>query len=417
MHSIPSPPLACPSKLHVSASPPLRGWLLALLLSSFIIPHSSFGAESPTLIPFQARLTDQDGNPYTNGTYTITFNIYSDAVGGSTAWAERHEKVGLVNGMVNVFLGSIQPFTNVQANPNDDVDFSTTRYLGITVDADDNPATADPEMVPRQMIIPAFYAKNSQKLAGHDWSTILVTGNNPQTGFLNGAKLGSGTVTNVQIQDGGITTADIGNGQVTGAKLAPGAADGAISDESITSVKIKDGEVKTADIQAASVTSAKIAEGSVNLMQQQVRQVVTGSAAVGQVAAVPLVGGSQTIVSSGIQQDVNISITMTTRGGPVFIGLTSGVPGFTDPASIRLSRGPGHGFAPTIYIMRGSTEIYRTTFEEIEEDFTSRSIQVPVSSIWALDTPPSGTHTYTIKVVTGDATMLIRNTRMIGWEL
>lgn len=175
--------------------------------------------------------------------------------------------------MVNVFLGSIQPFTNVQANPNDDVDFSTTRYLGITVDADDNPATADPEMVPRQMIIPAFFAKNSQKLAGHDWSHLLVSGNNPQTGFINGAKLGGGTVTNVQIQDGGITTADIGDAQITGAKLAPGAADSAISDESITSAKIKNGEVMTADIAGlvtgdaetvpGAVTSEKIKDGTI----------------------------------------------------------------------------------------------------------------------------------------------------------
>lgn len=207
--------------------------LALFLLSSFAIRHSAFSADAPTLIPFQARLTTQQGVAYGNGTYTITFNIYSDAVGGSTNWTERHEKVGVVNGMVNVFLGSIQPFTNVQANPNDDVDFSTTRYLGITVDADDNPATADPEMVPRQMIIPAFYAKNSQKLAGNDWSAILVSGNDPLTGYINGAKLGDGTVTNVQIQDGGITMDDIGNGQITGVKLAPGAADGAIINPAI----------------------------------------------------------------------------------------------------------------------------------------------------------------------------------------
>jgi hypothetical protein len=165
--------------------------------------------------------------------------------------------------MVNVFLGSIQPFANVQANPNDDVDFSTTRYLGITVDADDNPATADPEMVPRQMIIPAFFAKNSQNLAGYNWSHILTGGsNNPQTGFLNGGKIQSGSITNVQIGAGQVLTANLGDGQITGPKLAAGAADGAISDESITSAKIKDGEVMTSDLAQNSVTSEKVVNGS-----------------------------------------------------------------------------------------------------------------------------------------------------------
>lgn len=143
----------------------------ALLL---LLGVAALRAQTPSsmLIPFQGRLTDQQGNLRTNGVYTLIFNLYDQAVGGSNLWTERHEKVGVVNGMVNVFLGSITPLDS----PAPGVDFSSTRYLGITVDADQNSNTSDPEMVPRQMIIPAFWAKaanNALKLRDLDWAAVF----------------------------------------------------------------------------------------------------------------------------------------------------------------------------------------------------------------------------------------------------
>lgn len=179
--------------------------MVSILVSSFIIHPSSFAqSASQQLIPFQGRLTNQQGVAYTSGQYSITFNLYTQAVGGSTGWTERHEKVGVTNGMVNVFLGSILAFDKGTTTTADDVDFSTVKYLGITVDVDNNPATADPEMVPRQMIIPSFYSKNSQKLAGNDWSAIIVNGsgaasNDPSTGFLKGSKIAAGSVGTAQL--------------------------------------------------------------------------------------------------------------------------------------------------------------------------------------------------------------------------
>lgn len=167
-------------------SPPARsGRLLAGVLAACTLvfghwPGDLRAEPSPTVIPFQGRLTNPQGVPYNSGQYTISFRLYDQAVGGTVLWTEPHAKVGVINGMVNVFLGSINPLTGV--------DFSQTRHLGITIDADNNPNTADPEMVPRQMIIPAFYAKNSEKLAGYDWSALLGT-NNPATGQIQGGKI------------------------------------------------------------------------------------------------------------------------------------------------------------------------------------------------------------------------------------
>lgn len=162
---------------------------IALLTAAVLLVASapaSAQTPAPTLIPFQGRLTDQNGTAYTNNQYTIVFQLYDQAVGGSVLWSERHEKVGVLNGMLNVFLGSISSLANVT--------FSQTRYLGITVDGDNNPNTPDPEMVPRQIIIPAFWAKNAEKLAGYDWSSLLVTGNNPVAGLLRGDKLAPGSL-------------------------------------------------------------------------------------------------------------------------------------------------------------------------------------------------------------------------------
>ena len=182
---------------------------------------SAIAQTSPRLIPFQGRLTDQQGRAYTNGQFTLTFNLYSQAVGGTTLWTERHEKVGVINGMVNVFLGSISTL--------DQQDFATTKHLGIKIDADDNPVTTDPEMVPRQMIIPAFWAKNSEKLAGQDWTPIFGV-NSPlgelpaakiQAQGINTDRITTNAITTDKIAPGAVQTTDIGNGQITVEKLSP----------------------------------------------------------------------------------------------------------------------------------------------------------------------------------------------------
>lgn len=138
---------------------------LTAMIVAMAMAFAVFGADAPYLIPFQGRLTDQKGVAYTEGQYTLIFNLYDTAVGGTSLWTERHEKVGVINGMVNLFLGSITSL--------DEQDFSKTRYLGITVDADGNANSYDPEMIPRQMIIPAFHAQNANKLQGMDWSAVL----------------------------------------------------------------------------------------------------------------------------------------------------------------------------------------------------------------------------------------------------
>jgi hypothetical protein len=172
---------------HISRTTRRLRLCLLALLSSFILHPSSFAAEAPLYIPFQGQVTDQNRNLVADGQYSVIFNLYDQAVGGQPVWSERHTKIGVTRGMINVFLGSISTLANV--------DFSQTKYLGITVDADNLATTADPEMVPRSLIIPSFHSMNSNKLAGYDWSPLLADGsNNPLTGFLRGDKIKVGTI-------------------------------------------------------------------------------------------------------------------------------------------------------------------------------------------------------------------------------
>lgn len=202
-------------KLNPSAF--IRTWIcIASLLSPFTLIQA---AESPLVIPFQGQVTNQQNAPVATGQYSLIFNLYDVAVGGQPLWTERHSKVGVTNGMVNVFLGSI---TSMAA-----VDFSQTRYLGITVDVDDKPTTADPEMVPRQMIIPAFYTKQAERTRKMDvldgsgqpvsgqsygWTSVFSDGN-PGTGTIPGSKLTNGSVTVSKVETS-LATAFVPTGSV-----------------------------------------------------------------------------------------------------------------------------------------------------------------------------------------------------------
>ncbi len=236
------------------------GFALMLAVSLCSAPHLSVAqSASPTLIPFQGRLTDQQGTAYATGQFTITFNLYNQAIGGTTVWTERHEKVSVINGMINAFLGSVNSIGSV--------DFATTKYLGIAVDADANPATPEPEMVPRTMIIGAFHAKkaelatNATKLNGAGWDAVL-TNADPNAGgaVLKANRIGDGAISDTKLVNGAVTEAKLGVGAVSADKLAAGAVTATkIADGTITGQQIQNGSVANVDL-AAGTASANLAD-------------------------------------------------------------------------------------------------------------------------------------------------------------
>src|SRR5688572_20428473 len=126
--------------------------LLLVFLSSLAC---ALAQTAPKLLPFQGRLTDQNGLAVSNGVRLVQFKIFDVPSGASPVWAGELHRTTVNGGLVNVLLGSKTPFTTV--------DFDRQLYLEITVDINgDNAITAaDPPMLPRQVILPVVFAKES----------------------------------------------------------------------------------------------------------------------------------------------------------------------------------------------------------------------------------------------------------------
>jgi hypothetical protein len=152
--------------------------LLVLTVPLFTLPSQA--ADPPHLVPFQGHLARPSATdptrfePVPSGRYDILFTLYAAPVGGeSKVWGpERHPQVTVVNGLLNALLGSVLGFENTLASqPNF---FRRPLYVGITIDADGNPNTADLELIPRQVLLPAVQALNANTLDGADWRTFFI---------------------------------------------------------------------------------------------------------------------------------------------------------------------------------------------------------------------------------------------------
>ena len=196
---------------------------LALLLGLAVV--SAAAQEAPKLLPFQARLTDAQGAPTTNGVRLVQFRIYPQPVGGTPVWAGEIHRTSINGGLVNVILGTKTPLAGV--------DFNQQLYLEMTVDVNgDNQITAeDPPLLPRQIVLPTVFAKeaaaarNSTLLNGADWTSILATGTDPRdaASYINAAKLQPGSLTGAQLAAGSISTTNIAAAAVVDTNLAPAA--------------------------------------------------------------------------------------------------------------------------------------------------------------------------------------------------
>lgn len=83
----------------------MRKRCLSLLIGIMVlIAGLSAHAEIPRAINCQGRLTDAGGVPVADGTYSVTFRIYADSVGGSEEWGEIHT-VTTTGGLFNARLG------------------------------------------------------------------------------------------------------------------------------------------------------------------------------------------------------------------------------------------------------------------------------------------------------------------------
>jgi hypothetical protein len=90
----------------------------------------------------QGNLQKNNGQTVDDGTYSLTFKLYTASAGGTAIWTETQTDVSLVEGVYSVALGTVTPLT-----PNFDVPY----WLGVLIGS-------GAEMQPRMALTPAPYA-------------------------------------------------------------------------------------------------------------------------------------------------------------------------------------------------------------------------------------------------------------------
>ena len=146
--------------------------LTVIALVGLAVSSVAWAQTVPSLINYQGRLTQPDGQPYGTANYGLEFNIYDgDAPGGSLVWGPlAFPAVPVVNGYFNVFLGP----ADQQPSPRPILDAFTggsDRWLQVTVGE-------DPPLLPRQRILSAPYAIQAAKAAEADEAAHAVEADN-----------------------------------------------------------------------------------------------------------------------------------------------------------------------------------------------------------------------------------------------
>lgn len=146
----------------------------------------------PSKISYQGVLTDNAGVPQ-NGTFTMTFGLYTTPTGGSPLWSETQNTVQVTNGIFNVLLGSNTPIN---------VAFDVPYYLAVSVQG-----TA---LLPRIELASSGYSFNTARIQGRSVSSsspssgqvLKWTGSEWAPGTDETGSGGGGTVTQVNTGSG-----------------------------------------------------------------------------------------------------------------------------------------------------------------------------------------------------------------------
>lgn len=165
-------------------------------------------------IHYQGRLLNPvTGQPKPDGAYTMVFNLYAAASGGSALWTES-KNVLVDKGLFSTLLGDT---TSFPAN----LFTGQPLYLGIAVGG-------DPEAIPRQRIASVAYAifastaGDAATLGGKSATEFAPTSHNH-----TGADIANNAIDSDKIVDGSVASADIANNAINSNKIANGSVSAA----------------------------------------------------------------------------------------------------------------------------------------------------------------------------------------------
>jgi len=129
---------------------------VALLLLSLCMVGSVAASDIPYMMNVQGKLTDSGGLPLSDGTYQITFSVYSDTTQPDIWLQKRYVEVE--NGLFSTRLGDPAGFSSGDLDLTMSVFDGADRWMGIKVED-------DPEMRPYQRLTSspyAYYAESAE---------------------------------------------------------------------------------------------------------------------------------------------------------------------------------------------------------------------------------------------------------------
>lgn len=146
-------------------------------LSSFSIPNS---------ISYQGVLTDSNGNPVEDGSYSATFSLYDNESGGNLEWSEEQTFI-TVDGIFNIDLGIYNPFSN------ENLDFSEPLWLEIHIEGEDSPLSD------RIALSSAPYSLTSENLFNGSIENSIIGAETPAAATFTSLSSNSVTIGNFKV--------------------------------------------------------------------------------------------------------------------------------------------------------------------------------------------------------------------------
>jgi hypothetical protein len=169
-------------------------------------------------------------------------------------------------------------------------------------------------------------------------------------------------------------------------------------------------KVQTNDIQNSAITTAKINDLAVTQAKR---------AALGQ--QISASSGAFSTASTSLVDVTNLSVTITTTGRPVFVGLISDGNG-ANASRLRITTTSSTNTGPTAEyaIIRDSTEITRVELSSLQASSAStKAIGCPVGALFVIDVPSAATYTYKVQcsALAGGGNCTLQYAKLIAYEL
>jgi len=188
--------------------------MTALLAGLWLLPVAMVsGANIPQLINFQGRLTDAVGQAVADNTYSVTFRLFDNGVGGTLLWQETQD-VTTADGLFAILLGASTPIP--------DAAFDTDScFLEV------QPLGSDP-IAPRARLTSVAYARDAGLLEGLtaaalDESAEIAAheaqSNAHHAKTISASELVTGTLAEERLPQHGIDSTEIQDASISGRQI------------------------------------------------------------------------------------------------------------------------------------------------------------------------------------------------------